>query len=226
MAEVFFLLVCEGETDFYIFQALSRYLSTAEVRFKIRLLSPQLDATSGTYPQHGFGKVLNWCSANNKNLQMLIDFDGAKALFVQMDTDIAKQANPSCLSQGRSARECCEERLNQEMDVAEEPPRCHYILPTQSTEAWLLASHIGSQYDEQSNEIGNYELIQDVEQRLIALGYASKKGKNSSPSSRRLKKEPASKYIEYGKNLVANLVIARQRCAELERLCGLIEAHL
>lgn len=226
MSEKLFLLVCEGETDFYIFQALSGHFSTDEVRLTIKSLSPQLDATSGTYPQHGFGAVLNWCSANKSILQMLIDFEGARALLIQMDTDIAKQINHSCITQGRSARECCEERLNQEMGVMEEPPRCHYILPTQSTETWILASHADSQCDEQFNEVGDFELIQNIEQRLIALGYPSKKGKNSLSSSRKLNKQPASRYIEYGKTLAANLTVARQRCAELERLCGLLESHL
>jgi len=223
MARKLFLLVCEGETDLYIFQALSEYFSTDEAQLTIKSLSPQLDATSGTYPKHGFGEVLNWCSANKQKLQVLIDFQGARALFVQMDTDIAKQANPGCIEQGRSARECCQARLNQGFNALEEPPRCHYILPTQSTETWILASHIEPESDENGVEISDYEAIKDPEQRLIRLGYPSKKGKNKS--SRKMNKQPASKYREYGKRLTENLPLARQRSRELERLCGLLAAN-
>jgi hypothetical protein len=226
MAAALFLLVCEGETDFYIFQALSSHFSRPDMQLTIKSLSPQRDATSGTYPTHGFGEVLNWCSANKQKLQMLIDFSGAKALLVQMDTDIAKQANPGCVEQGRPARECCQERLNVALGVTEEPPRCHYVLPTQSTETWILASHAEPQYDGDSNEISDYQLIQDTEQRLIDLGYPSRKGKNRA--SRKLNKQPASKYLGYGRRLLEDLDLARRRCAELERLCGLFEfqAHV
>ncbi len=223
MAEKIFLLVCEGETDFYIFEALVKHFSNIETPLTISLLAPHLDATSGTYSSHGFGCVLNWCAAKHNEIQMLLDFKGANALFLQMDTDIAKQANPDCIELGHSARHCCQDKLNQKLDTSEEPPRCHYILPTQNTETWLLASHNFSALDENLNGIDNFELISDTEQRLIALGYKSKKGVNKN-AVRKLNKSPASKYKSYGKQLTDNLTLVRQRCAELNRLCILLEA--
>lgn len=142
-------------------------------------------------------------------------------MFVQLDTDIAKQANPDCVELGHSARYCCEEKLNHHLSITEEPPRCHYILPTQNTETWILASHLDTVFDENEMPIHNYETITNTEDRLIALGYPSKKGKNRK--ARKMNKRPADKYKRYGKQLTDNLGIARQRCAELDRLCGLFE---
>lgn len=214
--------MCEGETDLYIFEALAEYFSNHETQLSITLLAPQRDATSGTYNSHGFGDVLNWCSANrNEKIQMLIDFRNASALFLQMDTDIAKQANCDCVDQGHSARHCCQERINQQLGTIKEPNRCHYILPTQNTETWLLAGHNFSALNENLNVINDFELITDTEQRLIDLGYASKKSKNGK--TRKLNKTPARKYKNHGKQLAANLTLARQRCAELNRLCTLLE---
>jgi hypothetical protein len=141
MAEKDFLLVCEGETDVYIFQALAAHLSNPETQLTITSLAPQHDATSGTYGSHGYDDVLNWCLANRDKVQMFIDFKGAESMLIQMDTDIAQQANPDCTTQGHSARHCCQEKLSERLGTTQEPPRCHYILPTQNTETWLLASH-------------------------------------------------------------------------------------
>ncbi|MDI1358378.1 MAG: hypothetical protein PSU84_09170 [Methylobacter sp.] len=223
MAEKTFLLVCEGETDIYIFEALAKHLSNDEIVVTVISLAPQLDATSGTYPSHSFGHVLNWCADNRSRIQMLLDFKGANALFLQMDTDIAGQANPDCIGQGLSPRHCCQEKLNQKLSATEEPPRCHYILPTQNTETWVLASHDGPALDENSIAISDYELITDTEQRLIALKYKGKKGvSNTAP--RKLKKTPASMYKKHGEQLTGNLMLARQRCNELDRLCILLES--
>jgi len=211
-----FLLVCEGPTDIYIFEALADHFSDSGTTLEIIPLAPQRDATSG----HGFSEVLNWCAANCDKIQMLINFDANSALLVQMDTDIAKQANPGCINQGHSARHCCQEKINDRLGTTEEPSRCYYILPTQNTETWILASHQPSELDANSTEISNYELITDTEQQLIKRGYPSKKGRGNV---RKLNKNPARKYQKYGKQLTTNLTLARKRCAELERLCLLLE---
>lgn len=226
MAEIILLLVCEGETDIYIFQALSSHFSSPEKMLTVISLAPQLDATSGTYPSHGFSYVLKWCVANHRTIQMLIDFRGASTLFLQMDTDIARQVNSGCIDKGYSARHCCQEKLNEKLGVSEEPNRCHYILPTQNTETWILASHEQPELDGNLAIINNYELIDDTEKRLIALGcYPSRKGK-SNKAGRKLDKKPATKYKEYGKQLTGNLALARQRCAELDRLCNFLAATI
>jgi len=211
------LLVAEGETDVIIFQAIAKHLSNNEITF--RAIAPQKDATSGTYKQHGFGEVTNWCQANKNNIQMLLDFNGASALFIQMDTDIANQVNQGCTNGGKMPRQCCEEALNNRFSSASEPNRCYYILPTENTETWLLASYNDFPIlDHNLNEVINYELIPNTEQLLIRIGYPSRKG----VGKRRMNKKPAKKYNKYAQGLVENLSLARQRCDELDRLCLLI----
>lgn len=223
MAEKNFLLVCEGETDVYIFQALATHFSDSQTQLTITSLAPQHDATSGTYASHGYGDVLNWCLANRNKVQMLIDFKGAESMLIQMDTDIAQQANPDCTTQGHSARHCCQEKLNERLGTTQEPIDCYYILPTQNTETWLLASHNFSALNENLDAIDDFEQITNTEQRLITLGYKSKKGVNKN-ALRKLNKRPANQYKRHGKQLTDNLTLARKRCAELNRVCLLLEA--
>lgn len=151
---------------------------------------------------------------------MLIDFKGASALFVQMDTDIANQLNEGCIEAGGMQRQCCEEALNKRFSTEKEPERCHYILPTENTETWLLASYDHfTALDNSLGKINDYELITDTEQRLIDIGYPSRK---KVGNKRKLNKKPARKYNSYAQQLVENLSLARQRCDELDRLCVLI----
>lgn len=218
------LMVCEGETDIYVFEALVKYFSTANVNLKIIPLAPQQDATSGTYPSFGYRNVLNWCMANKARVQMLIDFRGASALFVQMDTDIAQEVNPADFALNLNARDCCQNKLNQQFGTITEPTQCHYILPTQNTETWLLACHDDvSVLDKNYKQLTDYEKFTATEDFLISLGYASKKRKNSA--SRKLNKNPATKYKKHGEVLVNKLELARHRCAELNMLCTLLQGY-
>jgi len=212
------LLVTEGETDIIVFKAIAKHLSNEETTFVV--IAPQQDATSGTYMQHGFGAVTNWCQANKTKIQMLIDFNGASALFVQMDTDIANQLNENCIEAGGMRRQCCEEALNKRFSSENEPERCYYILPTENTETWLLASYDHfTALDNSLGKIVDYELITNTEQRLIDIGYPSRK---KVGNKRKLNKKPARKYNSYAQQLIENLSLARQRCDELDRLCVLI----
>ncbi|MGZ4970472.1 MAG: hypothetical protein ACXV7H_13205, partial [Methylobacter sp.] len=61
-----------------------------------------------------------------------------------------------------------------------------------------------------------------TEQRLIDLGYSSRKNKGGR--ARKLSKSPARRYKNHGEQLIANLTLARQRCNELDRLCVLMES--
>jgi hypothetical protein len=211
-------LVAEGETDIIVFQALAKHFSNENITYKFIPLAPQKDATSNSFPSHGFGEVLNWCEANKNEIQMHLDFKGMSALFIQMDTDIANQINDD-FKAGFSPRQCCENKLNEKFSLLKEPDRCHYILPTESTETWLLASNIEVTWlSNNLSKITNYELITNTEQRLIEIGYSSRKVK----SKRRLNKKPAKKYNKYAQQIIENLDIARQRCPELDRLCHLI----
>lgn len=185
-------LVAEGETDIIVFQALAKHFSNENITYKFIPLAPQKDATSHSFPSHGFGEVLRGCKKNKDQIQMFLDFKGMSALFIQMDTDIAHQINQDDFKVGVSPRQCCENKLNEKFSSLKEPDRCHYILPTESTETWLLASNIEVTWlSNNLSKITNYELITNTEQGLIEIGYSSKKVK----SKRRLNKKPAKNII-------------------------------
>lgn len=206
------LLVAEGVTDIIVFEAIAN-LSDNEINFVV--MAPQRDATSGTYKAHGFRQVMNWCNTNRNKIQTFIDFSKASALFVHMDTDIAKQINKTCIALGHRQRECCVEALNKSFSSNNEPKRCYYILPTQNIETWLLAS-----YEHSGNCLSktkNYESITNPEQRLIDLNLPQP----SQNKQKKLDKAP-KKYELYAQQLIKKLSLARSRCAELERLCTLI----
>jgi hypothetical protein len=218
VADKTFLLVAEGETDIIIFQVVAKHLSSKQVTINIKSLAPQKDVTSTGYPPHGFGEVQNWCIANKNKIQMLIDFSGANGLLVQMDTDIALQINKGCT---KTPRECCTDKLNEAFATIKEPNRCRYILPTQNTETWLLASHGNyTALDSSLREVTDFESLSDTEERLVALGYPSKKVKTGR---KKLSKKPR-KYHAHGQQLINNLPLARIRCQELDRLCDIL-AH-
>jgi hypothetical protein len=229
--EKIILLVAEGQTDIIIFEAIANHLSNPLVNFLFIPLAPQKDATSGTYPAHGFGEVINWSRANRDKIQTLIDFKSASSLFIQMDTDIASQINKNCIELKKnhticckSPRICCEKNLNEALQSNSEPTRCSYILATQNTETWLLASHNNvTILDPTLKELKNYELITDTDQILISMGYSARK---KTAGRKTLNKKQAEKrYKKYAQQLVENLNLARQRCQELDRLCNLITSY-
>ena len=211
-----FLLVAEGETDIIIFQAIAGHLNSGQVPINIKVLAPQIDMTSNGYTSHGFGEVKNWCAANKNRIQMLMDFRGANGLLIQMDTDIALQINRGCT---KTPRQCCADKLNEAFATLNEPNRCYYILPTQNTETWLLASHDNyTALDSTLQEVTDFESLTDTDGRLGDLGYS---GKKIRTGRKKLSKKP-KKYPVYGQRLINNLPLARLRCQELDRLCNIL----
>lgn len=212
--EVNLLLVCEGPTDYPLVKAIGDKLSTKKASYNFHMLEPQIDATSGNAVSFGWGQVCNWCSSNRNKVQMFLAFKGAKALFIHMDTDIATQIDPAYTSKGLTARDCCENKLNNCMGSSSVPKDCYYILPTECTETWLLATHDHvSDPKDFPKKVTNYEGISGVLAILHALGYKGRKGK--------IKKEP-KRYVTYGLRISENLATCRARCAELDNLCKVI----
>jgi hypothetical protein len=218
MSKKVFLLVCEGETDVYIFEEIARHLSSHTHQITIYPLAPQIDATSGSYERYGYGDVLNWCLAHHNDIEFFLDFKAADGLLIHLDTDISNKINPGC---SKPSKVCCEEALTSSLNGVK-PNRCHYILAVPNTEVWILASHDDvTMLDSSLQAINNYEHISDVAARMIDLGYPSKKGKNSR-APRKLNKTPAKKYKGYAKKITSNLTLARSRCSELESLCTML----
>ena len=210
------LLVCEGASDIPIFEAIAEEYSDENRCFNIKVVAPEFDATSGRHETFGWTKVCNWCSANAARIQLLIDFFGSPAFFIQMDTDIAGEIDSNYTSAGISARECCERKLNTELGVDSEPEKCFYILPSQKTETWLLSIHDQNTDPHVfTSTPQNYESLSNVDDLLIQLGYQSNR-------QNKLIKRP-NIYASYAEQLVRHLTTARSRSSELNRLCTIIE---
>ncbi|MDI9223237.1 hypothetical protein QMZ30_20195 [Pantoea sp. EA-12] len=232
-----YLLVCEGPTDIEIIRGISNHISEkigAEI--DIRELSPTKDMTTGNYPSHGWTAVKSWCEKYSLDKGIVIDpalqdwqkkllqakqsfrwdtlikFSGADGIILQIDTDIAEEMNHLAFDPVNDDRKAfCESAVNIWLNEQSAPEEIYYLLSTYSSEVWLLATH-------EPAICVNYEDIQDVEDRLISLGY-SKKNIKGKP---RLRKEPKL-YKNYSEKIIEKIDIVRQRCVECENFCSFLE---
>ncbi len=237
-----FLLVCEGPTDIEIIKAISDKISEitgSGIGIDIRELSPVKDQTSGNYPSHGWTEVKSWCERYSIRKQIVVSDDmptwekelaskaranrwdvllnaaNADGLIIQLDTDIAEEMTHDIFSPANiDRRTFCENAINHWLSESDKPNKMFYVLPTFSSETWLLASHEPEIHT-------NYETIQDVETRLIPLGYKTKL-KNGRP---RLKKIPRF-YRAYSERMVSKLDIVRGRCSECDNFCKFLEEKI
>ena len=198
------LLVCEGPTDAHVIKEIASHHSNA-----VTLIAPQLDATSGTYVSHGYGKVLNWCKANTTSkIQALLAFSGRDSIFIiHLDTDIANNIYRGS-DTSLNARQRCEHRLNSELNAILQPINTYYILPTQNIETWILASMDLSVIDNNNAQVNDYETI-------------SKNNVNIILSNAGFKKE-VKKYPGYGKKIASRIQKCSALCGELQYLCTLM----
>lgn len=234
-----YLLVCEGPTDIEILDAIAKGIANKNGHtIEIVALSPQLDATSGTYPSHGWTAVRTWCKTNRaktaadvaaldpllrpvalrKNWKTLVAASGASGIIIQLDTDIAElivDLPVIFANAGVSRRDYCNAAIASWLNVPKVEAGMFLILSTYSTETWLLACHDVN--DPVFSDIPgpfNFEDIQDIEIRLMALGYKRKSG--------RLSKKPQL-YKRYAQDLINNLVKVRAECVEADNCCKFFE---
>lgn len=239
MAKKKYLLVCEGPTDIEILTSMAKALANKNGSLvEILELSPQLDATSGNYPAHGWTAVRSWCRANRtkteaevaglevnvraaalrKNWRNLVSATAADGIIIQLDTDIAEEIVDLPQAFQDSAldrREYCENAIACWLCVPKIEPGMFLVLSTHSTETWLLACH--DPEDPIFSDLPdafNYEQIPNTEDRLLALGYKKKSG--------RLNKKP-SLYKGYAQNLIKDIAKVRARCTEAEAFCTFVE---
>ncbi|WP_262264899.1 hypothetical protein [Pantoea dispersa] len=232
-----FLLVCEGPTDIEIIKSISNKISNdSGCEIEIRELSPTKDKTTDKYPSHGWTAVKAWCEKYKLDKGITIDpnlmdwqkkllavklgarwdslikFSGADGIIIQIDTDIAEQMTHERFDPATHIRkEFCREAVNIWLNETSAPDGIYYLLSTYSSEVWLLAAH-------EPEICVDYESIPDVENRLIAIGYAKKKENGNY----KLRKERAL-YSRYGENIVQKLNTVRQRCSECESFCSHLE---
>lgn len=235
MKKLKYLLVCEGPTDIALLKKLTKKLSNdLNADIEIAELAPQVDATTGLWPAHGWGAVRSWCYSwkvkteeelsnappfmidllKRRTWKALIAFNNADGLIIQMDTDIAE-----CITDlstpfdpiNDNRRDYCRDAILywlSESNQSNDKP--FILLPSYALESWLLATH--SPENTIFNDLPkplDYEKITDLESRLISLGYAKKRNKGRD----RLVKTYAV-YNTYADIIHTNFENVSQRCSE------------
>lgn len=233
------LVVCEGHTDFVFIEGIFNHLGKPiGKKFQLEMIAPQVDATTGAAEQHGWTGVKRWCELNaiknpsslghlpehirrvvlSRSWETLVAASNADLLLIQLDTDIAKEIDRNFNPSLESRRDFCARQLNRWLGILTDVPNCKYLLPTYAIENWLLAT-----YDETSAPDvfcaapHNYEIIFDVEARLLALGYPKKGGRLKKTV---LKYKNDDRFL---KRLLTHLDVSKARCPELDSFVGLIQ---
>lgn len=239
-----YLLVAEGPTDFVIIKHIARKIS-AESGNDVTIIemSPSKDATSGTYPPHGWGGVKNWCKKYSRhkkaqelsqlapmarqmlqrlNWPALIALNRADGIIIQLDTDIAHHLNdPLVYPAGTSRRAHCESSIVLWLNESSVPDEMYLVLSSHAIETWILATHDPAEEIFKDLPSGfNYEQVSDVEARLVTLGYSS----YSEKGTRRLRKSPSSTYERHGALVADKLNEVRSRCSEADAFCAHLDA--
>lgn len=239
-----YLLVCEGPTDFIIIKHISRKISSAIGSVvDIIEISPTPDATTGTYPPHGWGGIKAWCRKYSRNKSLasvshlpplqqqlllrlnwpaLIAINDADGIIIQIDSDIAHLLNSNAPYQlgGCRSTHCYNEILFW-LSEGQKPQEIYLAISALAIETWLLATHPPTD-NVFSNLLQNfnYEAVADFEDRLVTLKYPS----YNDRGRRRLKKSPAKTYEPHGQRIADNLNDVRSRCVAADALCTHLES--
>lgn len=238
-----YLLVSEGPTDHVVLKEIAKKIA-AEIGQVIEIveLSPQRDATSGTYPAHGWNAIQSWCKKfsfkspssmahlpastqqylQRQNWRSLLAFDSAIGLLIQLDTDIAQDLRDLKIIQPGDCRKThCKDAVLTWLNESAAVDGLYLALTAHALETWILATHNPSEsvFDDLPKNF-NYEHIEDVEERLISLGYDSKLKRGRQ----RLKKSPYTIYETYAKRIAADLPAVRSRCEAADEFCKHLEA--
>ncbi len=232
-----YLLVSEGPTDYVVIKAVADRLSSdLSKQISITLLEPQKDATSDSYNGHGWAAVRNWCRKHGRkdradiahldpstqsyllrqSWQALLAIHDAKGLIVQIDCDIAHFIKDKG-EMTKTKKEHCTDALLFWLNEPTQTEQLFLAVSAQAIETWLLATTPPSSNVFHDLPQGfDYELIEDYENRLLALGHTptvKKKG------VRRLKKTPYTCYAKHAERISQNLSDVRARCVSANDLC-------
>lgn len=243
MADIY-LLVCEGASDIALIKAVADKLSQVKDReIIIQELSPTRDATTKRYPEHGWKEVRNWCRqygngspvAPHQNSAManafaavmprkhwtaLLKIRNAKGLIIQLDTDIAHNIKVNNVRGVSGDRLHCHNAISDWLGLIQVPATVHYLLPSFSTESWILALH--DENHAMFNSIPKpvrYESIPDPCGVLIDGGYKSYFNKEKN---KRCLDKDGDLYTAYGKEIGEQHNLVSTRCAEFNLFCNFL----
>jgi hypothetical protein len=231
-----YLLVCEGPTDILVIKEIARHI---DLNIIIQELSPQRDATTQRYPEHGWEEVRQWCRLYGKSLDIESDsfealaarrrswkaqiaLASANGLIIQMDTDIVEYITDFVLSYNGTAKQArkryAEKSVLKWLGEETKPDEIYLLLTTYSTETWLLATY------ERTNDVFNslpnnfdFENVENVVELLCNLGLECYQEGNITKLSKK-------RYHNYAKQIVAKLQNVRRECEEANKFCNFLES--
>ncbi len=237
-----YLLVCEGPTDILVINEIAKKLSqTVDEQIKIQELSPQRDATTRRYPNHGWEEVRQWCrlygnsinitsnslealAAKHKNWRTQLVLSGAEAIIIQMDTDIVNYITDLAISYTGTTKQArkrfAQNAILNWLGESSLPDTIYLLLSTQSTETWLLATHERTEevFSELSDNF-DFENIDNVIELLCSLNF-----QYICYDEGNRKKLSKSNYTPYAMKIIENLQKVRNECDEAERFCSFLES--
>ena len=240
MVSKLYLLVCEGFTDILVIKYIAKKISNdTNNNITIRDLSPQKDATTNRYPNHGWEAVKKWCqlygksidtsanslesfAARRKNWRAEMSISNADGLIIQMDTDIVQYITdfiPSYSGTNKNSRKrFAKKSISNWLGETTLPSEIYLLLSTTSTETWILATHdrIESVFNDLPHNF-DYEDIEDIINRLFTLGYLT----YMDAGRRKLSK---TNYKPYAQKIINDLDKVRVECEEAEKICQEFEA--
>lgn len=201
-----YLLVCEGPTDISILEAIAHSLGGGIIE-----LAPKQDATTATYPSHGWKAVRDWCQRiganSSKNpLEFYLKWHQADGLIIQIDTDIAHFIKIGKKYGASGDSSWCSKAIDNWLGVHHGLAFVHYVLPTYSTESWILATFANSRIGISGTR--DYESIATPEKYLMSLGYQTVNGKLK-------KNRQLYKGERYSQRVLKHICKAKRRCSSL-----------
>lgn len=236
-----YLLVCEGPTDILVIREIAKKISeNIDLNIIIQELSPQRDATTRKYPEHGWKEVRQWCrlhgnsydvepnsiealAARRRSWRAQLDISGANALIIQMDTDIVDYITDLAISFNGTTKQSRKNFARRSIlhwlgeDVL--PEDIYLLLSTQCTETWVLATRERTEnIFSQLSQGFDFENIENIIELLCSLNLEyicyEEGGK------KRLSK---NNYMPYAEKIVDNLQKVRKECEEAEKFCSFFE---
>ena len=240
MLELTIGLVCEGKTDYLIFEKLlSRVFDPEKVALSFRQLQPARDATSGSYGEGGWRQVFQWCVRNEPDARRRLFapgglFEGPQTkacdlLIVHLDGDVCAALsrdgtwrsvdapNPTGLefsnaaAHGQYLEEVINSWLKSEQDTTEYKDRNVAATAIMAVETWTLC-----ELDLQEE----LESIQDPKNRFIDLVHQLQG--RARPANMKKFRQPLKAYTDYVNNAKIDIEKIKQRCPHFKKLADAV----
>jgi|GEM_PF-1769760 hypothetical protein len=208
-------LVCEGQTDVPVFEALIQELwpSVDEVR----VLQPEVDEHGRSRGRAGWSEVKTWCEQNASDLGALLDppvGDRIDLLLVAIDVDVAIAAGIANPPREVGAYESA--RLQQTLRgwlkprrARNLPPEVVVSTPVMAVEAWIIAAIFPRR--------AAPEALRDPAEFLVEKRKLRRSAKDEKPW------KELHRYRDFATKVAARLDRVRRSCPEAERTCRAIE---